>query len=106
MTRKPVLGAGLVAISILTTAFVLTSGMGTSEVLGASAGNCVSDLLRQKHAEGLVLTNNTRVDNGDGTVTGIFTFCHPCSNSQPPCQAPCVLAQVTIDLKTGITTCR
>ena len=94
MNRKLVLGSALVAASVLTLA------------MADSGSNCVQDLIRKKRAEGLVLTNVTRVANGDGTVTGIFTFCPPCSESQPPCQAPCELALATLDLKTGELTCR
>ncbi len=103
MTRKLVFGSGLVAASILAVALVLASGAG---VLGASSDNCVQELIKHKRAEGLVLTNVVRVNNGDGTVTGIFTFCLPCSQSKPPCQAPCELAQATRNLKTGELTCR
>ena len=94
MNRKLVLGSALVIASVLTLA------------MADSGGNCVQDLIKKKRAEGLVLTNATRVANGDGTVTGIFTFCPPCSESQPPCQAPCELAVATLDLKTGELTCR
>ena len=94
MNRKLVLGSALVVASVLTLA------------MADSGGNCVQDLIKKKRAEGLVLTNATRVANGDGTVTGIFTFCPPCSESQPPCQAPCELAVATLDLKTGELTCR
>ena len=102
MTRKLVFGSGLVAASILAVAFVLASDAGE---LGASSDNCVQDLIREKRAEGLVLTNVVRVENGDGTVTGIFTFCPACSQSNPPCQAPCELALATRNLKTGELTC-
>jgi hypothetical protein len=104
MNRKLVLGSALVIASGLTLAMALASGV--APVLADSGGNCVQDLIRKKRAEGLVLTNATRVANGDGTVTGIFTFCPPCSESQPPCQAPCELAVATLDLKTGELTCR
>ncbi len=103
MTRKLVLGSGFVAASMLTVAFVLASGAG---VLGASSDNCVQQLIKDKRAEGLVLTNVVRMENGDGTVTGIFTFCPACSQSQPPCLAPCELALATQNLKTGELTCR
>ena len=105
MSRTLVLGAGLAAASILTAALVMAS-VGTSGAFEASASNCVTDLIREKRAEGLVLGNVARVDNGDGTVTGVLTFCPVCSNSQPPCQAPCKLAQATLNLKTGEVTCR
>ena len=103
MTRKLVVGSGFVAASILAVAFVLASG---AAVLGASSDNCVQELIKSKRAEGLVLTNVVRVENGDGTVTGIFTFCPACSQSSPPCLAPCELAQATWNLKTGALTCR
>ena len=102
MTGKLVLGSGVVATSVLVV-FVLASGAGP---LGASSGNCVQDLIEEQRAEGSVLTNVVRVDNGDGTVTGVFTFCPACSQSHPPCQAPCELFQATQDLKTGDLTCR
>ncbi len=103
MTRKIVFGSGLVAASILAVAFILVSSAGELE---ASSGNCVQDLIKDKRAEGLVLTNVVRVDNGDGTVTGVFTFCPACTQSKPPCQAPCELALATQNLKTGELTCR
>ncbi len=106
MNRKLVLGSALVVASVLTLATALASGVASAPVLADSGGNCVQDLIKKKRAEGLVLTNATRVDNGDGTVTGVFTFCPPCSESQPPCQAPCELAVATLDLKTGELTCR
>ena len=102
MTRQFVFGSGIVATSVLAV-FVLASVAGQ---LGASSGNCVQDLIQEQRAEGLILTNVVRVDNGDGTVTGIFTFCPACSQSNPPCQAPCELAQATQNLKTGELTCR
>ena len=106
MIRKPVFVASLVTASILTVALVLTSSAGVSGTPGTSAGNCVTHLIAEKRSEGLILTNVTRVDNGDGTVTGVFTFCPACSNSQPPCQAPCQLAQATVNQKTGEVICR
>ena len=102
MTRKLVFGSGLVTALVLA-ASVLASGAGQ---LGASSGNCVQELIKEKRAEGLILTNVVRVDNGDGTVTGVFTFCPACSQSNPPCQAPCELAQATQNLKSGELTCR
>ena len=103
MTRKLVLGAGVVAASMLVVAFSLASGAG---VPGASSGNCVQELIRDQLAEGLVLTSVVRMENGDGTVTGVFTFCPACSQSNPPCLAPCELALATRNLKTGELTCR
>ena len=100
MTRKLVFGSGLVAASV---AFVLASSVGG---LGAASDSCVQDLIREKRAEGLVLTNVVRVENSDGTATGVFTFCPACTQSNPPCQAPCELAQATQNLKTGELTCR
>ena len=102
MTRKLVFCSGLVAASVLAAAFVLASDAGE---LGAPSDNCVQDLIRQKRAEGLVLTNVVRVENPDGTATGVFTFCPACSQGNPPCQAPCELAVATQDLKTGELTC-
>ena len=103
MTRKLVFGSVLVAASVLAVAFVLASD---ARELGDPSDNCVQNLIKEKRAEGLVLTNVVRVENADGTATGIFTFCPACSQSNPPCQAPCELAQATQNLKTGELTCR
>ena len=103
MTRKLVFGSGLVAASILAVLSVVASGAGE---LGTASDNCVQKLIKDKRSEGLVLTNVVRVENSDGTVTGVFTFCPACSQSTPPCQAPCELALATQNLKTGELTCR
>jgi hypothetical protein len=105
MIRKRIFGTGLATASILTVALVLASAA-TSGALELSTGNCVTDRIRDRRAEGLVLTDGVRIDNGDGTFTGVFTCCPACSNSQPPCLAPCELAQATMDLKTGEVTCQ
>ena len=105
------LASGRTYVNITTTAFetgelrgqIRAAGSGGSSIFDRSF-DCVRRLIRARRPA-FFLDGVSHTDNGDGTATLALTFCPTCSLSFPPCQAPCEIELVTLDLETGEVTC-